>query len=107
MISPHELLRDLEAAGIKDAVVNGNLRLRGPTTRVHSFANQCRRGKAGLLRLLSSRQTCVLCGAAIVERLLTSWGGKVVHRACGERAFAEAKAAYPAAYRHWLDDDPQ
>src|SRR5262249_53724314 len=50
---------------------------------------------------------CALCGAVIFERLSTSWGGDAVHRSCGERAFAEAKAAKAGVYRRWLDDDPQ
>jgi len=53
------------------------------------------------------RVACALCGTVIAERFPTYWGGDMVHRACGESAFAGARAAHPAAYRHWLADDSQ
>ena len=40
---------------------------------------------------VGSRHTCCECGTAIVEPVMTWWGGQPCHRDCGETAFRQTK----------------
>ena len=82
-----ELLREIEARGIRVLVRGDRISLRGAERLLtQELTEHLRQQKPAILEASRRCPTCVECGAAIFEPTAW-WGGEPVHRDCGEAAW--------------------
>jgi TubC N-terminal docking domain len=88
-----EMLRELEARGIRLVVRGDLLSLRGPENLLRQeLTERLREHKPAILEAIRHQPACCECGALLLEPS-TWWGGEPCHRDCGEAAWR----------REWLD----
>jgi hypothetical protein len=82
------LIEEARAAGCSIEVEDGDLVVEADRDPPAELIASLRQHKAELIAALL--RVCCECGEVITERLVTSWGGRSCHRACGEAAWRRA-----------------
>jgi hypothetical protein len=85
-----ELLRELDARGIRVVARGDRISLRGPETLLtQDVTERLRQHKAAIIAAARRCPTCVECGAAIgPDEPEAWWGLDRVHLDCGKTAWA-------------------